>query len=264
MRALPALGCLAALTPGSSPGWSRASRVRFFSTRYSRMPPRFIVRDKRRGMMRSIRALLMTEALLFSVTPGHAQDIDELQSKMAKAPEECHPDYRSHDYLDYRECDSISDETLGAKCVNEITRKNSIIWRWNRFVRTCRSSESGNGDSTSQSATKSPVGSKPPSLRSKAEPDSAEVVALIQRARKLAETGDIAAARLVLQRAAEAHSAQAALALGGMYDPTVLKQLGIHGVAADIDQARSWYEKAGEYGSEEAPRRLQALVGRSP
>ena len=89
------------------------------------------------------------------------------------------------------------------------------------------------------------------------------MAALVQRARKLAETGDIAAARLVLQRAAETHSAQAALALGGMYDPTVLKQLGIRGVVADLDQARSWYEKAREYDSEEAPRRLQALVGQS-
>ena len=230
------------------------------------MPPKFIVRDKRKGMMRSVRAFFMTEALLFSVMLGHAQDIDELQAKMAKAPEGCHPDYRSHNYLDYSECDSISDETLGAKCINEIARKNGIIWRWNSFVRTCRSSESGNGDSTSEPAAKltPPASSKPPSLRSKAEPDSEEVSALIQRARKLAETGDIAAARLVLQRAAEAHSAQAALALGGMYDPAVLKQLGIRGVVADIDQARSWYEKAREYGSEEATRRLQALVGQSP
>ena len=88
------------------------------------------------------------------------------------------------------------------------------------------------------------------------------MAALIQRARKLAEAGDIAAARLVLQRAAEAHSAQAALALGGMYDPNVLRELRVYGVVPDSAAARSWYEKAKEYGSAEAPRRLEMLVGR--
>jgi hypothetical protein len=216
--------------------------------------------------MRSFRAFLMAEALLFSVVLGHAQDVDELQAKMAKAPAGCHPDYRPHNYVDYSECDSISDEMLGAKCATEVARKIGIIWRWNSFVRTCRSSESGNGDSTPEPAANlaPPASSEPPSLRGKAEPDSEEVVEFIQRARKLAETGDIAAARLVLRRAAEAHSAQAALALGGMYDPTVLQQLHIRGVEPDIAEARNWYEKAKQYGSEEASRRLQALVGRGP
>jgi TPR repeat protein len=92
--------------------------------------------------------------------------------------------------------------------------------------------------------------------------DSEEVLGLLQRGRKLAEAGDIAAARLVLRRAAEAHNAQAALALGGMYDPIVLKELGIYGVVPDIAEARSWYEKAKEFGSAEATRRLKMLVGR--
>jgi TPR repeat protein len=88
-----------------------------------------------------------------------------------------------------------------------------------------------------------------------------EVTALIQRAHKLAASGDIAAARLVLQRAAEEHSAQAALALGGMYDPNVLKELKIVGVVPDVAQARRWYEKAKEDGSAEARRRLDVLAG---
>src|SRR5262249_46657871 len=142
--------------------------------------------------------------------------------------------------------------------------KNGIIWTWNSFVRTCRASENGNAGAPSAPAADLAPGSKPPSSASTVAPDSEEVVALIQRARKLAETGDIAAAGLILRRGAEAHSAQAALALGGMYDPAVLKQLGIHGVVPDLAQARNWYEKAREYGSEEAPRRLQALVGQRP
>jgi hypothetical protein len=215
-------------------------------------------------MIRTVRMFLIFNGLLFSAMDGHADDIDDLQARMAKAPGQCRADDRLHNYLDYRECDTISDATLGAECVNEVARKNGIIWKWNSFVRTCRASENRNEGARSAPAAKLAPGSKPPSSASTVEPDSEEVVALIQRARKLAETGDIAAARLVLRRAAEAHSAQAALALGGMYDPTVLKQLGILGVVPDIAEARSWYEKAKEYGSEEAPRRLQALVGQGP
>jgi hypothetical protein len=216
---------------------------------------------KRRALRRSVCALLFSQGLLFSAAGGHAEDIDELEAIMAKAPKDCRPDYRPQNYLDYRECDIIMDVTLGAQCVNEVARKNSIIWRWNSFVRSCRASETQTGSLPSGPATTSAA---PTSPEPTVEPDSEEVAALIQRARKLAETGDIAAARLVLQRAVEAHSAQAALALGGMYDPTVLQQLHIHGVMPDIAKARRWYEKAREYGSAEAPRRLQALVGHGP
>jgi hypothetical protein len=216
---------------------------------------------KRREVLRSIRALLVSQGLLFSAMGGHAEDIDELQAIMAKAPKDCSPDYQSHNYLDYHECDSVTDATLGSQCADEIARKNSIIWRWNSFVRSCHASETQTGGLPSPPATTTVA---PASSEPAVELDSKEVVALIQRARKLAETGDIAAARLVLRRAAEEHNAQAALALGGMYDPTVLQQLHIRGVLPDMAEARRWYEKATEYGSVEAPRRLQALVGHGP
>jgi hypothetical protein len=94
------------------------------------------------------------------------------------------------------------------------------------------------------------------------DPNSEEVAALVKRGQELAAAGDVAAARLTLRRAAEAHNAQAALALGATYDPTVLERLGIFGVSPDIARARSWYQKAQEYGSAEAPRRLELLAGR--
>jgi hypothetical protein len=94
------------------------------------------------------------------------------------------------------------------------------------------------------------------------DPESPEVAALVKRGQELAAAGDIAAARLTLRRAAEAHNAQAALALGATYDPTVLETLGIFGVTPDVAKARSWYEKAREYGSAEAPRRLDLLATR--
>jgi TPR repeat protein len=71
--------------------------------------------------------------------------------------------------------------------------------------------------------------------------------------------GDVTAARLAF-RCAESGDAQASLALGGTFDPLVLKNLGAVGVAADPAQARSWYQKAAELGSLDASQRLSQLA----
>ena len=81
----------------------------------------------------------------------------------------------------------------------------------------------------------------------------------MKRAQEFLKTGDIAAARLLLRRAANANSAAAALALGATFDESMLAQLGVLGLRADADQARAWYRKAVELGSTEASRRLEAL-----
>jgi hypothetical protein len=93
-----------------------------------------------------------------------------------------------------------------------------------------------------------------------AELSPEELAALLKRGQQLAASGDIAAARLTLRAAAEARNAQAALALGATYDPVVLHSLGIFGVTPDKAMARGWYQKANEYGSAEAPRRLEMLA----
>lgn len=87
-----------------------------------------------------------------------------------------------------------------------------------------------------------------------------EIATLLKRGEELFKTGDLAAARLLLQRAAEAHDPVGALALATTYDPNVLEELGVRGVAGDAAAARAWYEKAKEYGSREAPRRLELLA----
>ena len=50
--------------------------------------------------------------------------------------------------------------------------------------------------------------------------------------------------------------------LAGRRDPLAIPggQLGVRGRVADVAQARFWYEKAVEFGSKEAPRRLQSLA----
>jgi len=87
-----------------------------------------------------------------------------------------------------------------------------------------------------------------------------DLAALLKRGQQLAASGDIAAARLTLRPAADAHNAQAALSLGATYDPVVLRTLGIFGVTPDVVMARSWYEKAKAFGSAEAPRGLELLA----
>jgi TPR repeat protein len=65
---------------------------------------------------------------------------------------------------------------------------------------------------------------------------------------------------VVLQRAAESKDAEAALMQVATYDPVVLRELKVYGFAADAAMARTWYEKAKEFGSAEAPRRLEILA----
>jgi hypothetical protein len=94
------------------------------------------------------------------------------------------------------------------------------------------------------------------------ELDAQSVKLLIQQGEQFVASGDLVAARLVYRRAAESGSAAAALALGATFDPVVLAKIGVKGMGADIAKARSWYEKAKEFGSPDAPRRLEMLANR--
>ena len=104
----------------------------------------------------------------------------------------------------------------------------------------------------------------PPRAKSAAfrQLDRDEIADLVRRGEAFVATGDLAAARLLLQRAAEAGDARAALTLAGTYDPIVLEKLGLMGFASDIGMARRWYERAREFGSAEALRRLEMLASR--
>jgi hypothetical protein len=87
-----------------------------------------------------------------------------------------------------------------------------------------------------------------------------ELVTLFKRSEELIQQGDIAAARLLLTRAAESGDARAALTLGATYDAAMLRQIGVRGIAGEPAQARAWYTKAAELGSGEAARRLEQLA----
>lgn len=86
-----------------------------------------------------------------------------------------------------------------------------------------------------------------------------EIAVLIKRGQDFLATGDLAAARLLLRRAAEAGSAEAALALGTTFDPVALQRLGAIGAVADLAKARQWYQRAVELGSSAASQQLAGL-----
>jgi TPR repeat protein len=92
--------------------------------------------------------------------------------------------------------------------------------------------------------------------------DPNEIASSLKRADDLIANGDLAAARLVLRRAANAGDARAAMTLAGTYDPVILEKLGVHGFVPDVAMARAWYEKAKKFGSAEAPQRLERLASK--
>ena len=90
--------------------------------------------------------------------------------------------------------------------------------------------------------------------------DREEIAYLLKRGEELVAVGELGPARLVLRRAAEAGDPNAAFALATTYDPTLLEALRVIGVAPDTAMARAWYEKAKEFGSTDASRRLELLA----
>jgi hypothetical protein len=112
-------------------------------------------------------------------------------------------------------------------------------------------------------ASLTPSAAAPAAPPTPAEPIRAmtpnEVEGLLKRAQEHLAISDLQAGRLLLLRAAEAHDARAALALAKTFDPIVLKQFDA--AEADSAKARSWYQRAKEWGAPEAQRQLDALAG---
>jgi hypothetical protein len=91
--------------------------------------------------------------------------------------------------------------------------------------------------------------------------EAAEIELMVKSGLEFMGNGNIAAARMMFQPAAEAGDAVAAFALAETYDPSVLKKLGIKGgIAPDVALANTWYEKARALGSTLARERLEALA----
>jgi hypothetical protein len=110
-----------------------------------------------------------------------------------------------------------------------------------------------------------PTAAAPPAPAASPEPRPSsslsrdEVTTLLKRGRDLIAAGDIASARLILTRVAEAGVAEASLVMAGTYDAVVLANVRVVGARPDTAKARAWYERAAEQGSWEAKQRLPTL-----
>lgn len=149
------------------------------------------------------------------------------------------------------------DKVLSQEPQSEASSQNAVISRSVEGVQP-------RGSSGGQVVLATPQASAAPAqiLSSKVatrrlEPE--EIKLFVTRGEQLMATGDIVAGRIVLQRAAESNDATAALALGAAYDPNVLARLGVVGISADLEKARTWYQKAESLGSPDARRRLGPL-----
>jgi TPR repeat protein len=89
--------------------------------------------------------------------------------------------------------------------------------------------------------------------------DAETLAPLTIRAKNLLGLGDIAGARLLLERVANAQDAAAALLLAQTHDPTVLGVRDTRSVTPDPELARDWYRKAAGFGSADAQQRLTQL-----
>jgi hypothetical protein len=86
-----------------------------------------------------------------------------------------------------------------------------------------------------------------------------DLAALIRRGEDVLKTGDASAARLLLERAAEAGSARAAFLIGTSYE---MASPGSR--AADTETARNWFRRSADLGSVEAQQRLGASASAAP
>ena len=86
-----------------------------------------------------------------------------------------------------------------------------------------------------------------------------EATRLVARASLLLGQGDIGGARTVLERAAEAGSAQASFMLAETYDPGILSAWGTYGTRGEVTKARELYAKAHAGGIPEAKDRYDSL-----
>ncbi|MBR1131329.1 hypothetical protein [Bradyrhizobium iriomotense] len=111
----------------------------------------------------------------------------------------------------------------------------------------------------SQVEVPAPVAAQPAPPEPARTLDADTLAGLMSRAKSLIGVGDIAAARLLLERAANAKDATAALLLAQTYDPAVLGTSDARRVTADAAAARDWYQRAASLGSAEARKRLAQL-----
>ena len=98
-----------------------------------------------------------------------------------------------------------------------------------------------------------PPGSDSPELK------DAELSRLLSKANELIRPGDVSGARLLLERALETGSAEAAFYLAQTYDPRILDYWNVQGISADAEKARALYQRAHEGGLTKAKELVELM-----
>ena len=86
-----------------------------------------------------------------------------------------------------------------------------------------------------------------------------DIAALLARGDAFFSKGDLAAARLFYERAANAGDGQAAVRLGETFDPVFLDHSHLPGVRGDFSTALSWYRRARDLGAADAEILIKSL-----
>jgi TPR repeat protein len=84
---------------------------------------------------------------------------------------------------------------------------------------------------------------------------------LLERGDAMLQQRDVAAARMLFTRAANAGAGVAALKLANTYDPGFIRDHNLIGIKGDPQEAEAWYRKAAALGEKEAEQRLKSLKG---
>jgi hypothetical protein len=147
----------------------------------------------------------------------------------------------------------VRDDVLGARAEGEIPSERP---------KSSPTARSFGSETVAMLQPGTPSAQAPPSGKAIRVLDPEEIELLVKKGEQFLAAGDVVAARIAFQRAAEAGDGNAAVVLGATYDPTELAKLGVVGISADVAKARSWYEKAEKFGSPEASRRLDLLASR--
>jgi TPR repeat protein len=86
-----------------------------------------------------------------------------------------------------------------------------------------------------------------------------ELATLLARGDALLSAGDVTAARLFYERAADAGDGVGAIRLGETFDPAFLNRVRLRGVRGDVEAALFWYRRARDFGIADADVLLKPL-----
>jgi len=117
----------------------------------------------------------------------------------------------------------------------------------------------GAADQAAPTAAPKPPKPPQPSATAASAISPQEAEQLLARGDELLGTGDVFAARLYYEEAADAGNRRAALLMGATFDPEFLSRAGVRGLRGDREMAAMWYRRARDLGEPDAARLLDGL-----